>query len=114
MPDRHTSTETVTRLTFDEMGKNDPMQPVAWTRLHKGTEGTGRIFTTTMGASEDLKFEGTRRMIVNACYWAAGLDRKIPDKSNVDVVGTFEPTRFRFKSDAEWKKAAVKPADLLK
>jgi hypothetical protein len=57
---------------------------------------SGRVFTTTMGSSTDMAAEGTRRMLVNACYWAVGLDDKIPSKSCVDVVGTFEPTPFGF------------------
>jgi type 1 glutamine amidotransferase len=95
--------------------KNDPMMPVAWTRTYPGDGGkTGRVFTTTMGASQDLEFEGTRRMIVNGCLWALGLEEKIPARTNVDLVGEFKPTRFYFKKDEEWKKNPVKPADLLK
>jgi type 1 glutamine amidotransferase len=95
--------------------KNDPMMPVAWTKTYKGEgDHTGRVFTTTMGASQDLEFEGTRRMLVNACLWAVGLEDKIPDKTNVDIVGTFKPTPFRFRGDADWAKQAVKPADLMK
>ena len=61
--------------------KNDPMMPVAWTKTYKGESGkTGRVFTTTMGAATDLESEGTRRMLVNACFWAMGLEDKIPDK----------------------------------
>ena len=33
-----------------------------------------------MGASQDFEYEGTRRMIVNGCYWAVGLEDKIPDE----------------------------------
>ena len=77
--------------------KNDPMMPVAWTKTYKGSSGkVGRIFTTTMGASQDLVAEGTRRMLVNACYWAAGMESRIPEVSKVDIVGKYEPTRFRF------------------
>jgi type 1 glutamine amidotransferase len=95
--------------------KNDPMMPVAWTKTYKGDgDKTGRVFTTTMGASQDLEFEGTRRMLVNACFWALGLDAKIPDKTNVDLVGEFKPTPFSFKDKAYWAKKAVKPEDLLK
>ncbi|VTS02436.1 signal peptide protein : Signal peptide and transmembrane prediction OS=Pirellula staleyi (strain ATCC 27377 / DSM 6068 / ICPB 4128) GN=Psta_2567 PE=4 SV=1: ThuA [Gemmata massiliana] len=94
--------------------KNDPMMPVAWTKTYKGEgDKTGRVFTTTMGASQDLEFEGTRRLIVNGCFWAAGLESKIPDKTNVDLVGTFKPTAFKFKGNADWK-PGVTPADLLK
>jgi hypothetical protein len=94
--------------------KNDPMMPVAWTKTYKGEDDkTGRVFTTTMGASQDLEFEGTRRMIVNACYWTVGLEDKIPDKSNVDIVGTYKPTRFRFKGEKEWK-PGITPAEACK
>ncbi len=94
--------------------KNDPMMPVAWTRTYNGESGkAGRAFTTTMGASQDLEFEATRRMIVNGCLWAAGLEDKIPDKTNVDLVGDFKPTPFRFKKNEEWK-PGMKPAALFK
>jgi type 1 glutamine amidotransferase len=77
--------------------KNDPMMPVAWTKTYTIDGGpSGRVFTTTMGSSTDMVAEGTRRMLVNACYWAVGLDDKIPSKSCVDVVGPFEPTPFGF------------------
>ncbi len=97
--------------------KNDPMMPVAWTKTYKGEladSATGRVFTTTMGASQDFEFEGTRRMIVNGCFWAVGLESKIPDKTKVDIVGEFKPTRFYFKKTEEWVKTPVKPADFFK
>jgi type 1 glutamine amidotransferase len=76
---------------------NDPMMPVAWTKTYSGSSGTmGRVFTTTMGASEDLLFAGTRRMLVNACYWAVGMEEKITDQMKVDLVGTFKPSPFKF------------------
>ena len=96
--------------------KNDPMMPVAWTKLYAGEladNAAGRVFTTTMGASQDFAFEPTRRMIVNACYWAVGLEDKIADKSNVNLVGDFKPTPFRFKPNADWK-PGVRPAELFK
>lgn len=97
--------------------KNDPMMPVAWTRSYApefADSRTERVFTTTMGASQDLAYEGTRRLIVNGCLWAVGLEAKIPDKTNVEVVGEFKPTPFSHKNDAAWKKTPVKPADLVK
>jgi type 1 glutamine amidotransferase len=88
--------------------KNDPMMPVAWTKTYKGESGkTSRVFTTTMGASQDMVAEGTRRMLVNACYWAVGLEDKIPEKSDVAIVGKFEPRPFSFNGAAK----GVKPAD---
>jgi type 1 glutamine amidotransferase len=108
-------TETLQPDSKAVMGKkNDPMMPVAWTKTYKSdSDKTGRVFTTTMGASQDLQFEGTRRMIVNACYWVMGLEDKIPEKSDVEIVGTFKPTQFRFKGDKEWK-PGVTPAELFK
>jgi type 1 glutamine amidotransferase len=77
--------------------KNDPMMPVAWTKTYTTAgDKTGRVFTTTMGASQDLQTEGTRRMLVNAAYWALGMDEKIPQKSVVDIVGEYKPNPFKF------------------
>jgi hypothetical protein len=90
--------------------KNDPMMPVAWVKTYTGEAGkTGRVFTTTMGASQDLLAEGTRRLLVNAVYWAVGLEDKISGKANVGLVGEYTPTPFGFK---KFKKG-VKPADLV-
>ena len=77
--------------------QNDPMMPVAWMKSYTGAPGkTGRVFTTTMGAAQDLENEGLRRLIVNACFWAVGLEARIPRKTDVDLVGKFEPLPFRF------------------
>ena len=45
--------------------------------------------------------------------WAAGLEGQIPAKTNVDLVGDYKPTRFRFKKNEDWR-PGVKPADLFK
>jgi len=94
--------------------KNDPMMPVAWTKPYKLNEGKeGHAFCTTMGASQDLEFEATRRMIVNGCYWAAGLEAKIPDKSDVALVGDYKPTPFRFRDAKSWS-PGMTPAEYFK
>ena len=81
---------------------NEPMMPVAWIKSFTGTSGkAARIFNTTMGASQDLTSEGTRRMLVNACYWALGLEVKIAAKSEVGIVGDFKPLPFGFGSFAK-------------
>jgi hypothetical protein len=75
--------------------QNDPMLPVAWVKSYTGAGAkTARIFTTTMGASQDLLNEGVRRMIVNACYWTMGME--VPAKSEVDLVGEYHPLPFGF------------------
>jgi type 1 glutamine amidotransferase len=88
--------------------QNDPMMPLAWTRTYTAAGGkSGRVFTTTIGASQDFASEGLRRLVVNACYWAVGLEAKIPARTKVDCVGEYRPTPFGFK---KFKKG-VKPED---
>ncbi len=75
--------------------KNDPMMPVAWIKTFTGKAGKpARIFTTTMGAAGDLAGAGTRRLLVNASYWAVGLEDKIPAESDVSTVGEFKPHHY--------------------
>jgi type 1 glutamine amidotransferase len=89
--------------------KNDPMMPIAWVKGYKAEGGkTARVFTSTMGSAQDFESEGFRRLCVNACYWAVGLEDKIPTKSKVDLVGDYKASRF--KNDGF--KKGVKPADL--
>ena len=77
--------------------QNDPMMPVAWVKTYTTARANkARVFTTTMGASQDLLSEGLRRLLVNACYWAMGLEDKIPARSNVDLVGEYQPLPFAF------------------
>ena len=72
--------------------KNQPMMPLVWLRDYTGESGkTSKVFTTTMGAAVDLESEGLRRLLVNAAYWAVGLEEKIPAKANVDYVGEYKP-----------------------
>lgn len=88
--------------------KNDPMMPVAWIKTYTGRRGkTARVFNTTMGAAEDLESEGLRRLLVNACYWATGMEGKIPAKANVGIVGEYDPRPFGF---GGFKKG-MKPSD---
>ena len=92
--------------------KNAPMMPVAWTRTYRGASGkTARVFMTTTGASQDFASEGLRRMLVNAVYWTLGMEARIPSKTNVDFVGPFTPSPFRFRKMEEWKPGKT-PAEL--
>src|SRR5581483_10687286 len=55
--------------------QNDPMMPIAWTKSFDTDTGkVARTFTSTMASSQDFESEGLRRLIVNACYWAVGLE----------------------------------------
>jgi hypothetical protein len=97
--------------------QNNPMMPIAWTRTFQpraedGRANTGKaapVFATTMGASQDLESEGLRRLLVNACYWAVGMERRIPARSNVEIVGPYRPRPFGFGGFAK----GVRPSDLV-
>ena len=72
-------------------------QPVAWYRSYTGASGrSGRVFTTTHGASEDLLNAGFRRMVVNACLWGAGLESRIQPDGDISFVGPYHPSTFAF------------------
>jgi type 1 glutamine amidotransferase len=89
--------------------KNDPMMPVAWVKTYTGSAGkAARVFTTTMGAAQDFRSEGLRRLLVNACYWGVGLDDKIPAKANVELVGKYDPLPMGFGKHTP----GVRPSDL--
>ena len=89
--------------------KNNPMMPIAWIKTYRTQTGkSARVFTTTMGDATDLKSEGLRRLLVNAIYWAVGLEKKIPAESDVRIVGEYDPSPFRFGGH----KKGVKPSDL--
>lgn len=96
----------------DRYNPNDPPPPVAWTKSYQLPNGPkGKVFATTMGSSTDLASAGTRRMLVNAVYWCVGLENQIPaGGTKVDLVGDYSPSAYRFYSDDDWKKKALKPS----
>ncbi len=96
------------------MNPNDPpnsdkeLVPVAWAKTYTGAKGKeSRVFTSTMGHGDDFKNEGFRRLIVNACYWGLGMEKDIPEKSNVDLIGEYNPNPIGFNGH----KTGVKPSD---
>lgn len=90
--------------------KNHPPIPIAWVKTYKGTAGqTGRVFTTTMGSAKDFLSEGLRRLLVNAAYWCVGLEDQIPDRADVALVGSYQPSPFSFFGHF---KVHVKPSEL--
>jgi len=92
----------------DEPNPKKKPVPIAWTKTYTGTEGkAARVFTTTMGHGHDLKSEGFRRLLVNACYWCVGLEDKIPDRAKVDCVGQYRPNPIGMGRH----KKGLKPAD---
>lgn len=94
--------------------KNDPMMPLAWSRIYKAESGKEcKIFCTTMGASVDLESEGLRRLVVNASYWCVGNEDKIPAKADVEIDGEYKPTFFGFNPGSYFKDKLMKPKDFL-
>lgn len=89
--------------------KNDPMMPLAWVRTYQIEDGKpGRAFASTMGAAKDLAQEGSRRLFVNAAYWALGMEDAIPESgTKVDLVGSYKPSDKGMK---EWVRGK-KPSD---
>ena len=89
--------------------------PAAWVRTYDRLpgrtpteQGNRRVFATTGGASVDLRNDGFRRLLVNACLWAAGREDRIDPQANVDLVGPYRPRRFQFDGWA----TGVQPTDL--
>jgi hypothetical protein len=78
-----------------ERGLNEPMMPIAWTRLYRNEAGrTIRVYVCTMGAATDFQNEGLRRMAVNFVLAAAG--RPVPPRADVTPVGEYRPSPFGF------------------
>jgi Trehalose utilisation len=91
--------------------QNSPMMPIAWTKTYVPKQSLGtsaRTFTSTMASSQDFESEGLRRLLVNACYWATGLENQIPEQAVVDLVGEFKPSPFK----GNGFQKGVKPSDL--
>lgn len=72
-----------------------PPMPSEWTRTYRSSSGkAGRVFTTLYGTSEDITNEGYRRLIVNASFWALGLEDAIKPDLKIDFVGAGKPNTF--------------------
>ncbi len=83
-----------------------PPQASEWTRSYKSASGKeGRVFTSLYGTPEDITNEGYRRMLVNAAFWAVGLEDSITPEANVAFVGPFNPNTFGNQTHA----AGIKP-----
>jgi hypothetical protein len=66
--------------------------PIAWTKTYQGASGkSARVFTTTMGHGDAFRVEDFRRMLANACYWCMNLEDQIDARSDVSIIGQYEP-----------------------
>lgn len=84
--------------------------PAAWTRSYKNRDGAeGRVFTCLYGASSDLTNDGLRRMLINGCLWATGLEHNITADLDVSLVGPYHPT---WMTGSKKRKAQLWPKDM--
>ena len=83
-------------MSPDDDPSDKPPMPMAWTKSYSSPKGHGRVFMTTMGASQDFADPNFRRLVVNACFWAVGLEDRITPQINVNVVGDYQPSPYGF------------------
>lgn len=78
---------------LESTGKNNPMQPIAWRRVHRNETGkNNKVVCATLGSSTDLRDENFRRLLVNGVYWGLGME--IPARADVQLVGDYQPTDY--------------------
>ncbi len=108
-PDSPAATHTKKRRSDGvEQPVNNPMMPLAWTRLHRNDAGReNKILVSTIGASVDFESEDLRRLIVNGVYWA--LDLPIPERADVAYVDPFKARYFG--STIHGYQRGMRPAD---
>lgn len=88
---------------------NNPMMPIVWTNTFTTESGKqARVLTSTIGSADDIENEALRRLLVNATYWATGLEAQIPEKADVAFTRMYDPHSFL----SEVYTAGVKPSDL--
>lgn len=94
-----------------EINRNDPMMPIAWTKSYQLQSGKkGKVFCSTIGASTDLLFTGTRRLLVNGVFWC--LQMSVPLKANVDIIDNYDPSPYAFYKEKYWLKKKLSIASL--
>ncbi len=97
----------------DDINDELPKVCAGWTRNHytapSGEKKDARVVYTSFGASEDLLSEDGRRFLVNACLWAAGMEKDISAGLDVSIVGKYKPSPY---TNGGFFFEGVKPADL--
>ena len=102
---------TINPASDNPYNPNDPMMPIAWIKTYEIPGGKpGKAFTSTIGSSTDMTNDGVRRLLVNAAYYL--LDQPVPDKSKVNLVGSFEPSAYKSYDLEYWEQKNLKIADL--
>ena len=96
-----------------EINKGRPLVNAGWTRdsyvAPSGAKKEARVVYTSFGASEDLLDENARRFLINASFWALGLEDSITAKLDASIVGKFQPAPY---TTGSFYRTGVKPSDL--
>ena len=88
-----------------ELSYGKAIMPIAWIREYAQENGKkNKIFTSTMGTALEFTREDMRRLVVNATYWAVGLENQITPDLDVSLPGTYRPTMFGFGKHQKGKK----------
>ncbi|MEM1119035.1 MAG: hypothetical protein AAGJ18_01215 [Bacteroidota bacterium] len=112
MKETDTEVATVNPATKEKYNPNDPMPPIAWLKNYQIPNGqAGTSFTTTIGSASDMLDEEVRRLMVNATYHLLAMD--VPEKADVSIVGSYNPSPYQFHDDAHWIEQNLRIADLV-
>jgi len=66
-----------------------------WTRYYLPATGiAARVFTSLNGSSEDITNDGYRRLLINGCFWALGMEDVIKPNMNIALSGAAWPNTF--------------------
>ena len=81
------------RVAHGEEQMFGDIQPVAWTRQRTLPGGTSqRVFYTSLGHPRDFLDLPSRRLMLNAIYWAVGRESDIPDQGiDASMPEGYEP-----------------------
>ena len=97
----------------DDIDTEKPLVNAGWSRdsyvAPSGENKKARVVYTSYGASEDILDENARRFLVNSCFWASGMEKKIAADLDVSIVGGFDPAPY---TTGAFARVGVKPSDL--
>lgn len=87
-------TKTLKPESEEIKAKNNPAQPVVWTREYSWPNGnTNKVLTTTMGAGIDLVDDNLRLLLVNAAHERLGLP--VPNKADASLPAGYKPSFYK-------------------
>ncbi len=96
---------TLGMVPESELTYKKSIMPLAWVREYRNENGkSNRIFASTLGTALEFGREDMRRLVVNASYWALGMEKEITPQLDVTMPGVYKPTMFGFGKHQKGKK----------